>query len=123
MYEITIVTDFSSAHSLRDYKGKCEALHGHNWKVEVSVEALALDSIGIAMDFKVLKDKTRAFLEYLDHRHINEIPPFDRINPSAENLARFIFERLSERINSDGVKVSKVKVWESDDSCATYYPD
>lgn len=121
MYEVTVICDFSAAHRLRDYKGKCENLHGHNWKVEVSVGAEGIDSLGMVMDFKTLKDEVRGFLEGLDHRYLNEIQPFDRTNPSSENLARFIFEGLSKRINRKDLRVKRVKVWESDDACATYY--
>ncbi len=121
MYEITVVCDFAAAHSLRHYKGKCENLHGHNWRVEVSVESEGLDPLGMVMDFKTLKEETRAFLETLDHRYLNEIEPFDRINPSSENLARFIFQGLSGRINRNGVRVKQVKVWESEDAYALYH--
>ena len=121
MYEITVISDFSAAHRLRDYKGDCENLHGHNWRVEVSIESQGIDSLGMVMDFKVLKKEVRAFLGRLDHTYLNDIEPFNRVNPSSENLARFIFDGLSKRINRDGLRVKKVTVWESDDAHATYY--
>ncbi len=121
MFEVTIITDFSAAHSLRNYKGKCEDLHGHNWKVEVSAAAAKLDERGIAMDFKTLKAETIRFLDILDHKHLNTISPFDQINPSSENLARYIFEGLSKKINNEWIKIKRVKVWESRDCYATYY--
>ncbi|MFQ5900967.1 MAG: 6-carboxytetrahydropterin synthase QueD [Thermodesulfobacteriota bacterium] len=121
MYELNIITDFSAAHSLRNYKGKCEALHGHNWKIEVYVQAKELDSIGLALDFKVLKRETDRLLDGLDHVCLNEISPFNEINPSSENIARVLFEQLSNVINKEGVKVSKVRVWESDRAAAAYY--
>lgn len=120
MYEVTIICDFSAAHSLRDYKGKCENLHGHNWKVEVSVGSERLNHLGMVIDFKILKEETKALLETLDHRYLNEIEPFTAVNPSSENIARFIFDRLSERINREGIRVKEVKVWESEDAYATY---
>ncbi len=120
MYEVTVICDFSAAHSLRDYKGKCENLHGHNWKVEVSVESEGLNHLGMVIDFKILKEETKGLLEGLDHRYLNEIEPFDRVNPSSENIARFIFDRLSEKVNGKGRRVKEVKVWESEDAYATY---
>ncbi len=120
MYEVTVICDFSAAHSLRDYKGKCENLHGHNWKVEVSVESEGLNHLGMVIDFKILKEETKGLLEGLDHRYLNEIEPFDRVNPSSENIARFIFDRLSEKVNGEGRRVKEVKVWESEDAYATY---
>ncbi|MDP2689615.1 MAG: 6-carboxytetrahydropterin synthase QueD [Deltaproteobacteria bacterium] len=121
MYELTIKSTFSSAHNLRGYEGACENLHGHNWKVEVSVRAEALDPIGMVMDFKKLKAEARKTLSKLDHRYLNEVPPFDSENATAENLARFIFTEISGALNSGAVRVSKVVVWESDDASAAYY--
>ncbi len=121
MYEINIITTIAAAHRLRGYKGKCEEIHGHNWKVEVYVQAEKLDDLGMVMDFKVLKKKTEQFLKVYDHKYLNEVTPFDEINPSSENLARSIYKELSKKINNKICKVSKVKVWESDDAAANYY--
>ncbi len=98
MYEIRIKGDFAAAHNLRDVGGKCESLHGHNFTVEVAVESEALDELGMVMDFRLLKDKTRAVLEILDHRYLNEVPPFDRLNPSSENMARHLFEEMERKV-------------------------
>ncbi len=121
MYEINIITTIAAAHRLRGYKGKCEEIHGHNWKIEVYVQADKLDDLGMVVDFKVLKKKTEQFLKIYDHKYLNDIAPFDEINPSSENLARSIYKELSKKINNKICKVSKVKVWESDDAAANYY--
>ena len=121
MYEILIKSDFSGAHYLKGYRGRCEKLHGHNWKVEARFEAESLDNIGIAIDFKLLKAKLRAILGKLDHTCLNRLGPFKRKNPSAENIARFLFEELRSSIGKKKVPVKSVSVWESDTSCATYY--
>jgi len=121
MYELTIIADFASAHNLRGYEGECENLHGHNWKVEVTVESKRLNKIGLAVDFKALKKILNNILEKLDHKYLNEIPPFDKENPSSENIARFIFKGFKKALKVKGMKVARVKVWESDNAAATYY--
>ena len=121
MFEINIITTIAAAHRLRGYKGKCEEIHGHNWKVEVYVQGEKLDGIGMVMDFKDLKKKTEQLLKLYDHKYLNEVAPFDKINPSSENLAKSIYQELSKKINNKNCKVSKVKVWESDDAAANYY--
>ncbi|MFQ5737038.1 MAG: 6-carboxytetrahydropterin synthase QueD [Thermodesulfobacteriota bacterium] len=121
MYELTITTTFSSAHNLRGYDGACENLHGHNWRVDVSVLAEGLDRLGMVIDFKKLKAETREIVSALDHRYLNEVPPFDAENATAENIARHIFTGLSEALNTGPVKVSRVVVWESDNASAAYY--
>ncbi len=123
MYELMIETTFSAAHALRGYKGKCEALHGHNWKVQVHVVADRLNEIDIAIDFHDLKKWTNELLAQLDHRFLNDVFPFTEINPSSENIARWIYENLKKRINSEHVRLSAVTVWESDTASATYYED
>jgi len=120
MYELKITTDFSAAHNLRGYQGKCENLHGHNWKVEVWVTAEKLDELGMLMDFKELKAATNDLLDTLDHKYLNEVPPFDEINTTAENIARYIFEKLSEKLNDGNARVAKVRAWESDNAAASY---
>ena len=123
MYEIKIVTSFSAAHRLENFYGKCEALHGHNWKVEVFLQGGQLNEAGLLQDFGVVKARTRELLEEIDHKYLNELPAFSHQNPSSENLARHLFERLEATLNREGVKVSRVNVWESDSSCASYYQD
>jgi 6-pyruvoyltetrahydropterin/6-carboxytetrahydropterin synthase len=120
MYELKIRTDFSAAHNLRDFRGKCESLHGHNWKVEVVVSGADLDRSGVVLDFAEIKASTREVIGEIDHCYLNELPFFTNHNPSSENIARYIFERLSARINDDRVRVSRVTAWESEDACATY---
>jgi len=121
MYRLKISTSFASAHNLMNYQGECENLHGHNWKVEVSVEATALDKAGLGIDFKILKSETNALLKTLDHKYLNELAPFRDISPSSENIARYVYSELSSRLNSDNIRVVCVTVWESDVACASYY--
>jgi 6-pyruvoyltetrahydropterin/6-carboxytetrahydropterin synthase len=121
MYELKIVTDFAAAHRLENFYGKCESLHGHNWKVEVFLQGDRLDDAGLIRDFGVVKAKTREVLAELDHHYLNELPAFRQQNPSSENLARYLFERLGTALNDGGVTVCRVSVWESDTSCASYF--
>lgn len=123
MYELTVESSFSAAHRIRSYPGDCEHLHGHNWKVEVTVTSQDLDELGIAIDFRVLKEKTEKILMEFDHTNLNEIPAFENVNPTCENIARYLYDRLSNIINNSRVRVSKVRVWESPGSCASYYED
>lgn len=123
MYELTIETNFSAAHQLRGYKGKCEELHGHNWKVQVHVTAKKLNEIDIAIDFHDLKNYTNEIISQLDHKFLNDVFPFTERNPSSENLARWIYESLKKKINDGNVRVSAVTVWESEMASATYYED
>jgi 6-pyruvoyltetrahydropterin/6-carboxytetrahydropterin synthase len=122
MHKITVIRNFSSAHSLRGYRGKCEALHGHNWRVEISAAAETLDELGMVMDFGLLKAAVDAVLETLDHTFLNEVPPFDQINPSSENIARHIFEQTAGTIDDDRVRLVNCRVWESDNAYSTYEP-
>lgn len=117
MYSVKIEEVFSSAHNLKEYKGKCEALHGHNWRVEVVVEAEKLDKAGMVLDFHSLKKKLNAVLEKLDHKYLNRIPYFKRVNPTSENIARYIYGQLK----AQKLGVYSVTVWESDKASATYY--
>lgn len=123
MYELKILTQFSAAHRLENFNGKCEALHGHNWKVEVFLQGRELDDAGLLMDFGVVKARVNEVLEEIDHKYLNELPAFKELNPSSENLARYLFERLGAVLNRSGAQVSRVNVWESDTSCASYYQD
>jgi len=121
MYELKIITDFSAAHRLENFYGKCEALHGHNWKVEVFLLGDRLDEAGLVKDFGVVKTRTREVLAELDHKYLNELPAFQQQNPSSENMARYLFERLAAVLNGENLRVSRVSVWESDTSCASYF--
>ena len=123
MYELCIHERFSSAHQLRGYKGKCENLHGHNWKVEVRVRAEELNSIGLAMDFHDLKAMAREIVGSLDHGFLNDKPAFRERNPSSENIAKWIFGEMSEKLKGEQVRMMSVTVWESDTASATYHED
>jgi 6-pyruvoyltetrahydropterin/6-carboxytetrahydropterin synthase len=120
-FEVMIERNFSSAHQLRGYKGKCENLHGHNYKIEIYARGAELNNIGLLVDFVELKEAADEVVRYLDHRNINELPPFDEeLNPSAENLARYILERVSSRVGDDRVQIYKVRCFETPTSVATY---
>jgi 6-pyruvoyltetrahydropterin/6-carboxytetrahydropterin synthase len=121
MYKLSIRASFSAAHNLVNYQGKCENLHGHNWKVEVTVTAKELDNAGIGIDFKVMKHETREVIKELDHKYINEIQAFNNISPSSENIARYLYQCLSDRLNNDMIKVNSIAVCESDNATACYY--
>lgn len=112
MYSLTVKDHFDAAHALHGYPGECAGLHGHTWDVEVTVEGEALDGIGIVYDFKRLKEDLASALERYDHRMLNEVPPFDGLNPTAENLARVVFEELGASVGAE-VRVTEVVVWES----------
>ena len=116
MYSIKIEADFSSAHNLRGYKGKCEALHGHNWRVEVALSAAGLDKAGMLLDFRKLKMKLDRILERLDHKYLNGIAYFKKNNPTSENIAKYIYDSLKPGVSD----LASVTVWESEKSCATY---
>ncbi len=112
-------TSISAAHLLRGYNGECSHLHGHNWRVQVTVKASALDELGMVIDFKMLDKHIKTIAEQLDHHFINEVSPFDTINPTSETLAAFIFKELAARIDNERLAVFEVKVWETEKSCAT----
>ncbi len=120
MYELKVITQFAAAHQLRNYTGKCESLHGHNWKVEVILKGEKLNNTGLLIDFKEVKEATDKILEELDHSFLNELPQFKDQNPSSENIASYIFENLSSKLNNNQIKVSKVTAWESDSASASY---
>jgi 6-pyruvoyltetrahydropterin/6-carboxytetrahydropterin synthase len=120
MYELKITSQFAAAHQLRALVGGCENLHGHNWKVEVTVMGNALGDDGLLMDFRVIKEHTKEILDDLDHKFLNEIGAFKSMEPSSENIAHHIFKTLSDRLEVDGVRVSKVTAWESESACASY---
>lgn len=116
MYKLKVQGNFSSAHNLRGYKGKCEDLHGHNWIVEIVIKSEQLDRIGMVLDFKYLKKKLSACLEPLDHKYLNRLPYFKKINPTSENIAKYIYQKLKSQISL----LSCVTVWENSTSCAIY---
>jgi 6-pyruvoyltetrahydropterin/6-carboxytetrahydropterin synthase len=120
-YELTVKGHFDAAHSLYGYPGECRNLHGHTWDVEVTVASPELDEIGIVYDFKSLKDDLAGVLADYDHVHINTVAPFDRISPTAENLARVLCERLQQTVDSR-VRVVEVAVWESPVARLVYRP-
>jgi len=120
MYRLTIQTSFAAAHNLLQYQGDCENLHGHNWKIDVTVAARELDKSGLGIDFKILKAETRRLLETLDHKYLNDLPMFKGVSPSSENIARYLFEELGQTLNTGNVTVTMVNVWESDFACASY---
>jgi len=121
MYRLKIYTSFAAAHNLINYQGDCENLHGHNWKVEVSVTAKELDKAGLALDFKVLKAETNSLLKTLDHKYLNQLQPFQKISPSSENIASYVYKELSSKLNDGNISVEYITVWESDFACATYF--
>ena len=124
MFEVMIERNFSSAHQLRGYRGKCENLHGHNYKIEIYARGRELNNIGLLVDFVELKQAADEIVQYLDHRNINELAPFDEeLNPSAENLARFILERIASSIRDERVEIYKVRCFETPTSVATYQLD
>ncbi|MDY6882095.1 MAG: 6-carboxytetrahydropterin synthase QueD [Desulfatiglans sp.] len=120
MYELRVITRFASAHQLRDYGGKCENLHGHNWKIEVFVTGDSLEDNGLLIDFRLVKEAAKSVVDKLDHQCLNEIDPFTTQNPSSENIARYLFESLSQKLNNRMIRVSRVSAWESDTACASY---
>ena len=121
MYRLTITSSFAAAHNLVNYQGDCENLHGHNWKVDVTVTARELDKAGLGIDFKLLKKETRDLLQTLDHKYLNQLAPFLEASPSSEQIARHLYGEISRRLNSDNITVQDVTVWESDVARATYY--
>lgn len=121
MYEVIVRNYFSAAHQLRDFQGICENLHGHNWKIEVIVNSQVLDQIGVVVDFQIVEDKTKEILDVFDHQVLNNIAVFQDINPSAENIARFCFEELKQKLSSyTNIQVKKVTIWETDQYGASF---
>ncbi|MDP3048705.1 MAG: 6-carboxytetrahydropterin synthase QueD [Thermodesulfovibrionales bacterium] len=121
MFELMVDTTFAAAHQLRGYKGKCEQMHGHNWKVQVHVVAEKLNDIDIAIDFHDLKELLNEVIAPLDHSFLNDIFPFTEKNPSSENIAKWIYDSLNKKLSDEHVQVSAVTVWESETTAATYY--
>lgn len=123
MFELDVEREFSSAHHLKGYNGNCSEKHGHNWGVQVFIRAEELDEIGIAVDFKALKRELDAILLELDHKDLNTVPPFDQINPTSENIAKTIYQRLASKLNDSRVKVHRVRISENKSSGASYFED
>lgn len=116
MFEVKVSSEFSAAHSLRGYRGKCEELHGHNWKVEMVVSSDRLDKIGMVADFRQLKKILNSILDKLDHRYLNNLTFFKKVNPTSENIAKYIYDRIKDK----GLRIKSVTVWESERTCASY---
>ena len=123
MYEISVEKHFDAAHFLRGYKGKCEALHGHRFRVVAKVSAVELDGIGIAYDFAELKQRLADIISRFDHTCLNEVPPFDKINPSSENIAANIYDEMKGKLSGAPVSISSIEVWESPQTGISYRPD
>jgi 6-pyruvoyltetrahydropterin/6-carboxytetrahydropterin synthase len=123
MFEVTVEQTFAAGHALRNYRGKCENVHGHNYRVRVTVQGNQLDDTGLLVDFLDVNRLISGTVEYLDHQFINDLPPFDQLNPSAENLAKYFYEKVSCGLKSEvAARVSEVQVWETDVSSAVYRP-
>jgi len=120
MFEVSVSMNFSAAHNLRGYQGKCEALHGHNWKVEVVLRADRLDKIGMVEDFTFIKGKLKEILALFDHKYLNTLSYFKKMNPTSENIAKIVYGKMKERMKGSSVLVDCVKVWETDTSVASY---
>ncbi|MBE8190257.1 MAG: 6-carboxytetrahydropterin synthase QueD [Candidatus Thioglobus sp.] len=120
MFVLKIVTDFAAAHSLRNYPGDCARLHGHNWQVEALVGAEKLDENGIAIDFRQIKTHTKTVIKRLDHQYLNEISPFDKLNPTAENLAKYLYEEVGKLINNQTVMLKEIIIWETPRASVSY---
>jgi 6-pyruvoyltetrahydropterin/6-carboxytetrahydropterin synthase len=133
MFQVWVEEGFSAGHALRGYRGKCENVHGHNYKVRVTLEGAGLNPIGLLCDFKDLKDAIHSTIRNLDHHFLNDIPPFDQLNPSAENLAKYFYDQVSGLLAKEAAaphngnpasapcRVQQVTVWETDNTTATFY--
>jgi 6-pyruvoyltetrahydropterin/6-carboxytetrahydropterin synthase len=124
MFEVSVDESFAAAHNLRNYHGKCEDLHGHNYRVRVTLAGKELDASGLLYDFVHLKQVIQAVIRSLDHKYLNELKPFDALNPSAENIARYIYDETAKHLvaSPNGTGVASVTVWETDTAAATYRP-
>ena len=122
MFEVSVEYTFAAGHALRGYKGKCENVHGHNYKVQLVVAGEQLDATGLLMDFVEVKKKIKEIVERLDHRFLNDFPPFDKLNPSAENIAKYFSDELESSVVDRGVRLHAVTIWETDTTAATYRP-
>jgi len=123
MYQVCVTREFCSAHFLRNYQGKCANLHGHNWKIEVAFQSKNLNTNGIMVDFLDIGSALDKLLEIIDHKNINDIPPFDQINPTSENLARWFFDEIKQRMTDAAPAPHCIKIWETPDAYASYMED
>ena len=119
-YTLKVVSDFAAAHTLRGYPGACNRMHGHNWKIEAEATATQLNDIGMAVDFKVIKKAVKVVTDRLDHFYLNDIPPFDKTNPTAENIACYIYQEVSLLLNNDTIRLSSLTIWETERACVRY---
>jgi 6-pyruvoyltetrahydropterin/6-carboxytetrahydropterin synthase len=122
MFEVSVEKTFAAGHALRNYHGKCENVHGHNYRVLVTIQGQELDSIGLLVDFVEVKKLMHQVIDRLDHQFINDVKPFDVLNPSAENMAKYFYDEISTGLGKAPVRVGEVKVWETDTASATYRP-
>ena len=124
MFEVTVEETFAAGHALRGYRGKCENVHGHNYKVQVTLQGAQLDAVGLLVDFVEVKRILHAAVERLDHQFLNDVPPFDVMNPSAENMAKYLYDEIHAGLQAAGlpvpVEVAQVRIWETDTSVAAY---
>jgi 6-pyruvoyltetrahydropterin/6-carboxytetrahydropterin synthase len=123
IFEIYVKADFSAAHFLAGYPGDCARVHGHNWQIEVYLRCRELDRLGMAIDFMEIKQAVQNVIGHLDHVHLNDLAAFREINPTAENIAKFLYQELGRKLNSPGVTVSKVKVAETPEAGAFYWEE
>lgn len=124
MYEIAAFGHFDAAHYLRGYKGKCANIHGHRWKVEITLQGSRLNELGILIDFMDVKNMLKEVLDIFDHKMINDIAPFDELNPTAENISKFIYDSMNEKLKDKigtHISISRVTVWESESASAAYF--
>jgi 6-pyruvoyltetrahydropterin/6-carboxytetrahydropterin synthase len=122
MFEVSVEQTFAAGHALRNYHGKCENVHGHNYRVLVTLQGPELDSIGLLVDFVEVKKLMGKVIDRLDHQFINDVAPFDKLNPSAENMAKYFYDEISAGLNGGQLRIGEVKIWETDTSSATYRP-
>ena len=124
MFEVSVEQVFAAGHALRNYKGKCENIHGHNWRVQVVIEGQRLDGAGLLVDFIDVKELMGSVIARLDHQFLNEVAPFDVKNPSAENIAEYFYEQMNAGLQATPVpvRIREVKIWETDVQSASYRP-
>lgn len=123
MFELKVINHFAGAHQLKMVAKKCENLHGHNWKIEVRIAGKQLNDAGVVMDFGEIKQHVSTIMDTLDHKFLNELEWFQDGNPSSENIAKYIADALQDKIMAQDVSVASVTAWESEDACATYFPE
>ena len=120
MFKLIVKKEFSSAHILHGHPGNCKRMHGHNWLVEAEVQGDNTNEIGMVIDFKDIKNNLKEIISMLDHQFLNDLEPFINENPTAENISKYIYKELSNNINTDNIKVSKIKLWETNNAAVTY---